>query len=364
MKVASLVAAAGMLVTLNVHAQGSVTLFGLLDVGVTFASNESGHRTVFFGNDYTPNLIGFLGREVLGGGTDAVFRLVSQFDPGSGATLPAAGQLFNREAYVGLDNARFGHVLLGNQYEFMRDSLLRFDASLFLGSLYGFRQGPFAALGIPNNPTGAEDFDRVAGATRVPNSVKYQSPSFAGFSLGAMYGFGGVPGNFAADRTISAGANYSRGPLGLGAAYTDTRYAQLNNGHDGIRNWGVGGTYAFGDLLTNLLYTNTRNTLSGGSVAVYQIGANYRVTPSLQYGADYEFMKGNSELLNNKAHEITTTLAYSLSKRTTVYLQVVYQNASGDGRDTQAWISGLVAPSSKSSNGNQLLGRIGLATTF
>jgi hypothetical protein len=42
-------------------------------------------------------------------------------------------------------------LTFGEQYDFMIDSLLRFDNSVYIAGLYGFREGPFSGLGIPGN---------------------------------------------------------------------------------------------------------------------------------------------------------------------------------------------------------------------
>ena len=301
------------------------------------------------------------GQEDLGGGWKAVFELVNQYALANGSTIPSAGALFNRTALVGLDSTQFGKLTLGTQYDFMCDTLLTYDGSYYFGGFYNFREGPFAALNIPNNPTGSWDFDRVGGSTRIPSSVKYKSIDYGGFSFGAMYGFGGVAGSFSADSTVSASMEYKTGALGVAAAYTDVKYAQMNNGHDGIRNWGAGARYDFGPVLANLLYTNTRNTLSGGEVNAGQVGANWRFAPAWTLGADYQYMWGNEQLSHNKAHELTTTLMYWLSKRTSVYVEGIYQHAIGGDGPVGALINGLVA---SSSTGNQVLGRVGMTTTF
>src|SRR5260370_37197676 len=121
-------------------------------------------------------MLTFQGSEDLDGGNKAVFELTSQFDLGSGATIPGAGQIFNRTSFVGLSNDRFGTFTIGNQYDFMSDTLTanRYDGAPLFGGLYDYRQGPFAALGLPNNPTGSFDFDRMAGSTRGRNTVQRQ----------------------------------------------------------------------------------------------------------------------------------------------------------------------------------------------
>jgi predicted porin len=348
-------------------AQGSVTLTGLIDGGVTYVNNQhGGAATLFDSGVLSPNLLIFKGAEDLGGGNKALFELTSQFDLGSGSTVPGPGQIFNRTALVGLANDHFGTLTLGNQYDFMFESLTvgLFDGAFLFGGIYDFRQGPFTALGVPNNPTGSFDFDRMAGATRVANSVKYRSPDLAGLTFGALYGFGGVPGSLSSDSTMSFGANYANGPLGLAAAYVEVKYPQLGNGHDGIRNFGFGAHYKFASVLAMLLYTNTKNTASGAKIDVYKAGALWDVAGPWSAGLDYEYMSGNAALQNNRAHQVAGAIQYHFSKRTTAYVEGIYQRASGDGTVSQAWINGLLQPNGAASNRSQTLARIGLSTRF
>jgi predicted porin len=358
----SMVMSAAVLAWGQASAQGSMTIYGLMDAGVTYVNNSAGKSKTFFDDGiYYPNMLGFLGQEDLGGGNKAVFELVNQFSLGNGSTIPTQDGLFNRTAYVGLESSSLGRLTLGNQYDFMKDQLLTYDASLYTGGFYNFREGPFQALNIPNNPTGSWDFDRIAGTSRVPNSIKYKSVSYDGFSFGAMYGFGNVAGALSADNTVSAALEYTHGYFGIAAAYTEVKYPQMNNGHDGIRNWGVGTKYSNETITTNLLYTYTRNTLTGAQIDAVQVGANWRITPAWSVGADYQFMKGNSQLSDNKAHEVAANVMYFLSKRTSVYAEGVYQHAIGGNGTASAWINGLSEPSSTS---NQVLARIGMTTTF
>lgn len=348
-------------------AQSSVSLSGVIDGGVTYVNNQHGGATTLLDSGIlTPTTWTLRGAEDLGDGFKALFELTSQFDLGSGATIPGSGEIFNRTAYVGLSSTKLGSITLGNQYDFMFETLTlgRYDGALLFGGLYDFRQGPFSALGVPNNPTGAFDFDRMAGATRVPNAVKYRSPDIEGLTFGLLYGFGGVAGTFSADSTISAGVNYERGPLGVGAAYVEVKYPQLDNGHDGIRNFGFGAHYDFARVLAMLLYTNTKNTFSGAEINVYKAGAFWQVAGPWTLGLDYQYMRGNVVLENNRAQQVTTALQYNFSKRTLAYVEGIYQRAAGGGQVAQAWINGLNQPDGGSSNQTQVLARVGIQMKF
>ncbi|WP_396333504.1 porin [Burkholderia anthina] len=343
----------------------SVTLYGFLDTGMTYVSNSGGHGNLKFDDGImAPNLLGFRGDEDLGGGTHAVFDLATQISMGTGAIQPPGKGIFGRNAWVGLTDDRFGSIKLGNQYDFMIDALFfgRTDAAFAVAGLYDFRAGPFQKIALPYNPPYAAqfDWDRMSGQT-IANSVKYQSPSVLGFRMGVMYGFGGVPGSVGSGNSVSAGLNYDHGAFGAAAAYTEVKYLQPGGPQVGIRNWGVGARYDFGKLSTSALVTTVRNGANGGAIAQGELGATYLVTPALQLGASYLYMKGNAFLENNHAHQLSASVDYFLSKRTTVYAAAVYQRTNAGA---QALISGIVEPDGASSGPNQLLARVGVQTRF
>jgi predicted porin len=365
-RMALIISFASLIVSSSAHAQSSVTLFGLLDVGVSYVPNESGGHAVEASDSiYTPSLIGLRGSEDLGGGYKAVFELASQFSVDTGAGIPGPGVDFSREAYVGLAQNDFGTLTFGEQYNLMADFLFfppgQFDASFPYGGFYNMRQGPLAALGIPDNPTGASDLDQMGQTSRVSNSVKLTSATFDGLKFAALYGFGGAAGSLSADNTVGLGADYIRGNFGLGAAYNETRYASLDDDHDGIRNFGAGIHETFGALYLSGLYTNTKNTLTGGVVQVEQVGGLYSFNHVVRLGANYQYWSGNAELEHNKAQQITTALQYSLSKRTIVYVEGVYQWTGGDvSGGHNAWINGT----DPSNSTREAIGRIGMQTSF
>jgi predicted porin len=340
------------------HAQSSVQIYGILDTGVMYVSNMSGHSTWMADpGAAAPNLFGLNGSEDLGGGLKAVFKLEGMFSINNGQSV---GGLFGHQAYVGLKDDRWGTLTMGNQIDFMFDSLIvdRWGPAFPFVSSLSLRQGSFSGLNIPNGPPGNNsfDFDRTLGAP-IQNSVKYQSPTLAGLSFGAQYSFGGQPGSFGQDSGQSYGINYHLGALSVNGAYTYIKYPQLNNGNDGIRNLGVGAAYIVGPAQIAALYTNTENTQNGARVGVYETDLTWNFSPFFHANLAYQYMKGNETLKNQKAHQETLSLTYSLSKRTSIYSGLAFQQASGG----PAWISLVPGPAS---GGRQTAVDIGVLHVF
>jgi len=110
------------------HAQSSVTLYGLIDVGVAYANNAQvakpggqpvgasqlaltdGTSTGLSGSRW-----GLRGTEDLGGNLKAIFVLENGFNVNSGA-LAQGGAEFGRQAYIGLSSNQ-GTVTVGRQYD-------------------------------------------------------------------------------------------------------------------------------------------------------------------------------------------------------------------------------------------------------
>ena len=106
-------------------AQTSVTVYGIVDAGVT--REDSGLRTfnrLDSGNQSTSRL-GFKGTEDLGGGLSAQFLLEQGFSLDNGAVQDSARTAFNRQAYIGL-TGNFGQVRLGRQKTVMYDLFIQY----------------------------------------------------------------------------------------------------------------------------------------------------------------------------------------------------------------------------------------------
>lgn len=340
------------------HAQSNVEMYGIIDTGVMYASNQGGH-SVWLADPgaAAPNLFGLRGTEDLGDGLKAVFKLEGMFNINNGQST---GGLFSHDTYVGLNDDRWGTLTMGDQMDFMFYSMVvdHWGPAFPFVSSISLRQGSFSGLNIPNGPPGNNsfDFDRTLGAA-IPNSVKYVSPTVAGLSFGAQYSFGGQAGAFGEDSGQSFGLNYHLGALALNGAYTYIKYPELENGNAGIRNVGLGASYIVGPAEVAAMYTSTQNTANSARVGVYETDLTWTFSPFFHGNLAYEFMKGNDVLNDQKANQETLSLTYSLSKRTNIYSNIALQQASGG----PAWISLAPGPAS---GGRQIVVDLGVLHVF
>jgi outer membrane protein OmpU len=325
------------------QAQSSVTLYGLIDAGVTYVNNTGGkHLYQFADGIYTGNRWGLTGSEDLGGGERAIFRLESGFGLGTGKANNNAA--FSRAAYVGLSDDRLGTLTAGLQYDFINDYAASFNVSGDITG-YGAHQG---------------DYDRM-GTDRLPNTIKYQSPSFDGVSFGGMYSFSNVAGDFHDGSGWSAGARYVNGPIKLGLAYTRLNkpttdpYAKIGvttflgqavatidpvsgqrtdlyaQGNFQLNYSGalvLAGSYQLGHA--RIMANVTRTTLKSqqgvsDSMWVGEIGTIYDLTPALQAIVGYQYTTFEDVHWN----ELAAGLTYHLSIRTFVYGGFDYLRGSG-----------------------------------
>ena len=343
------------------HAQSSVTLYGIVDGGFTYTSNQGGKANyqATAGSEQGSRW-GLLGSEDLGGGNHAIFRLENGFNLMTG-TASANGRIFGRQAWVGLANDRWGSLTFGRQYNAAQDSLEPLQMAV-VTSQYG---------------THPYDTDDLNNTFRTDNAVKYVTPVYRGLSVNSMYGFSNNAGSFGTNRSWSIGASYAGGPLQLGAAYvqldnpaTDTtgvipsdNYFTFLKGITQQRIWGAGGIYSFGKLGVGMMYTNVAFELTPESQHQnYQnaeLSLRYEITPAVHaaIGETWTGVTSNGKKDSWHYWQTTSALQYFLSKRTDVYLDLIYQRAT----NAVAQIEGT---SGASSSGSQFLVVTGIRHKF
>uniref|UniRef100_UPI00131C3FC8 porin n=1 Tax=Burkholderia sp. S171 TaxID=1641860 RepID=UPI00131C3FC8 len=105
------------------HAQGSVTLYGIIDEGLNYTNNVGGQKAYQMESGYAyGSRWGLKGSEDLGGGMKAVFTLENGFDLNTGNSNQG-GRMFGRQALVGIDAGTYGSFKMGRQYDSVVDYL-------------------------------------------------------------------------------------------------------------------------------------------------------------------------------------------------------------------------------------------------
>jgi GBP family porin len=335
---------------------------------------------------------GLRGTEDLGGGMKAFFTLESGINVSTGqvnnaaqslaANSPSAtgasanssldGQLFTRQAFVGLSSDTLGSVAFGRNYAPEFDIAVAYDpvqnAQLF------------SPLGFSGTIGGGGG---VSEDTRVDNSIKYKN-KIGDFNFGGLYKFGGVAGNSTAEGGWALNAGYEAGPFGIQAAYEAFKDALKTGSSTAVGSAGevtatayntssfmIAAKYSFGEAtirggfedyvlkaasdsiaslgVTSLYgYPVASASAFGGAnqtTDVWFIGGDYNFTPALNLAVgfydqnpkksdDYVAAAGTTLPKTGQAdgniYSYSLLLDYHFSKRTDVYYGLMYSQYKGD----------------------------------
>jgi predicted porin len=278
----SLIALAVLGVSGAAFAQSSVTLYGIADVVIHKDKNET---TKMSSGGVSGSRLGFKGSEDLGGGLKAIFLLEQGFKIDSGEQT--AGQAFSRQSYVGLAGG-FGELKLGKIWTAYDDisgaTNPVFDSVLSPTAVW-------ASTGYVANPS---------------NGLYYSSPSFGGVS-------GALSTNLkegSGEQSSAFHVKYEGGPVYAGVAYQvdktaggDTKFTRLNASYD----------LGVAKILAG--YGNVKDAASV-KTNEYTLGADVPLSANLVLSAGYASSKMDGGV---RASGVAVGVAYSVSKRTTVY---------------------------------------------
>ena len=383
MKKSLLAAAVLSAVSFGAYADG-VELYGILDVAVATVTNSlspdsnfssglsikggtastvTNSFTGMLGGGIQASRWGIKGSEDLGDGMKAIFQLESGIQLPSGSLANSAqtlldakasgttfgsngstnGELFNRQAWVGLSDAEMGTIKFGKNYVFMYDVYASYDPVQFAGL--------FSPLGTSGTYGGGNG---VSENLRQINSVKYTG-KMGDVNYGAMYKFGNVAGSTSNGSAYGFNIGYEKGALGLQAVYqgatdaiiesanssTALKLTQLNT--NAVL---LAAKYKFSADLTgkvtfqrytksapsdqlvtnpgfynNLTVGAVANQTTNASVNIASVGGDYNFSPKLNLGVGYfavnvDATGSTAAFTENYA---SVLLDYSLSKRTDVY---------------------------------------------
>ncbi|MGF6919246.1 GBP family porin [Paraburkholderia sp. 40] len=374
--------------SVSAYAQNSVTLYGLIDTGLIYTNNQAGHSNWQMATSSTQNTVfGLKGTEDLGGGVRTTFKLEQGFNLNNGSQA-FPGDAFGSQAWVGLQSDNLGTVTLGRQFDVLNDQLGPISAG---SNTWG---GNLAAHPFEND-------NLAADSVVVNNSVKYVSPTYAGVTFEGMYSFSNKAGGFADNRAYGFSIGYAQGPVNLAGGYL-----QFNNAGGGVsgtnpngaiaqgdgsanfiaerqRIWGAGGNYTFGPATVGFVWSHTQIDNMAGVISLglgsylplggnlrldnYEVNAHYSVTSAWSVSGAYTFTDGaynqGATKASPKWNSVMLQTDYSLSKRTDVYLEGVYQHVHGAPADS-VLADAMINTLSPSSTGTQVAVTVGLRHQF
>ncbi|WP_175908886.1 MULTISPECIES: porin [Burkholderia] len=304
--------------SLAAHAQSTLTLYGALDAGVQYLTHADGRQAAVRLQNYgiLPSQVGLKGTKDLGGGWRALFKLEQGLNVNDG-TSTAPGYAFFRGAYVGIAGP-VGTVTLGRQFSVLFDKTLFYDP-LWYASYSG--QGVL----VPMN------------ANFIDHSIKYQSPTFAGFDVEALAATAGVAGNARAGRVLELGGQYASNGLSVSAvlhqAHGDASAAEDASARR--RELGtLAARYAFATLPLTV-YAGVER-LTGDLEAARTIvwgGARYLTSGGIGLNAGVYHTDSHTPTIGHPTLFIAST-TYALSKRTVAYMNLGYARNSGQSSQT------------------------------
>nr|WP_246282373.1 porin [Paraburkholderia caffeinitolerans] len=326
-----------MLLTCNqVHAQSSVTLYGIVDESIRYMThtNAAGDSKLQMGNGgMTESRWGLQGVEQLGDGWSTFFKLENRFYINNGqsdASLP----YFN-EAQIGIRSTSFGQVILGRQYNVMIEGI----------TIGGYGSNPWIPYDFSFQPE-----ITLTGGIWTSNQVQYQVRAHD-LMFSAGYAFGGDPGHMSYGSQIGVAAAYSPkdGPVKFGGAFQ-----QSKDSLDGAtaKAWTFGGSYTWDKTRFALGYiVNQRdpgfdNFANGPFTTAGLIATKYTdfsrrrmimggITQELGYAWHLAanvwrtLQDGTTAKNDGSAWQYQLVADYSLSVRTDLYAEADYAQYKG-----------------------------------
>jgi len=337
------------------HAQSSVTVYGILDLGYTSIKSKTaaGVETTTSGiaipaaQPLASSRLGFRGVEDLGGGLTAGFQIEANIhnNPGTTGSNSTTAFQFGRHQFVTLTSKTTGGVLIGKTDAGVKQIMDTYDA------------------GFSNNMTGAYDgmgtsFTDITGSnvigSRRDSTIRYTTPSFSGATLTAGWlkstnqvtNAAGATTTETEDATgYEIGARYAQGAISAGISYRNAKSQSMAVAAVANTSTTVGGTtgsaavsainlttgslaagasYNFGPAIAFIQYFNQgiKNDIASNEEKESAMAGGVRVpvTKAATLFASYTTgSKTNTSSVESKFNGFQTGALYSLSKRSDLY---------------------------------------------
>lgn len=333
----------------NALAQSSVTMYGVVDLGLRVSNHQgaSGHNTMstMRSGGSQPTRLGFRTVEDLGSGWRAISTLETRFQATTGASDSAVN--YFQQSFMGLQNARYGTLVFGRNYNVIFD----LQATTF-GAFK--TQGPYLNSYKP-------EAGMLLGA-RSDEQLKY-TLNVGGLTVAAQYAFGNGAFSTTSGKSMGATAKYAMANgLAFGAGYLDRkdddgRKAKAYLSGVGYQSGKVYLNASFmrntfddglnsGLMLVGLGIDNAIVGASPGQIGtrvahrnMWTFGGSYQFNPVILVGAQYSRIDQSYHPLgasNGRADFLAVQGTYALSKRTDLYSAIEYTRVKGMQMTNQA----------------------------
>ena len=360
------------------QAQSSVTVYGILDVDTGYVQRSNGgdssfgttiavpvgavsttnagggtagqpgnnvHGAGFIGTGgESATQIGFKGTEDMGGGLKTNFQLETGFnatsgsisngmgaqfnkDGGSGATS-LNGQLFNRQAWVGLSDAKVGALSVGRQYTGFMTVVNGYDL---------VKAQAFSPIQYSGNLGGGGG---ITDSIRQDSSIKYVSPVFANTTLIAMYKAGNQMGSIGPQSSYNFAANYNGGKYHFGIAYMASNDALLTSSSNNPLATTL--TASNGNIVSGTAATTTApvGTVTAYNTSAVAIGGDWSVTDKIKLGAGWQLFTYKAP-----AQNVTTGATGNLMSQYGYSISQAYNYQGSNQANNLEWITANVKTS-------------------
>jgi predicted porin len=273
------------------RAQGSVTLYGTLDTSIEVTNPGNGWTTRMDSGAYRGSRVGVRGSEPIGDDTSVIFDLENGFGSANG-TLDTAGDLFNRQAWIGFD-APWGETRFGRQYS----------------PLYIPFKGGLDAFGAGTIGSGLNNLSKITPYT--DNALTWISPDMHGLDVTTMYALRD-PGDGNGIGGYYLTADYTLNKLRLSFA------RQATHGDPGLQADYAGASYLFGPMRTYLTFFNG----DGGTPLYHDDGvslsASWAISSQARAALGYTHARDRTGQGDN-ADQFSIAFEYSLSSSLLLY---------------------------------------------
>jgi len=328
----------------SAFAQTSVTMYGVLDIGLSNTNTTTGAGSnsttaVTDGGYVSPSHLGIKVQSDLGGGLTAYGQLEEGFSSQNPANGFTAAGATNRGANIGIGGS-FGRVDFGTMwgpYDNVANDVLNYNHF----SPYSSMLNAGAAFGDNGSGTISKTAVNGNAAGTTTGSIQYTTPTVGGFN--AAFNYAPQKDGFGNDAsTTQADVTYAAGPLAINAAYEHvptvftndgtaaTVYVLAGNASPYSNGWHIDGVYdlTVAKLGLSIMGSSVNGVLANGAGtdtdAGWTLGASFPMgqwTPGISIAS----VKVSGDNLNQTTTAYGAQALYSMSKMATYYIG--YRNA-------------------------------------